>query len=119
VLRLITRDPASGGELIVTRLECPESGVVIERQFSLGWIGRLTPDQLDFVGLLLLQRGNVQKVAADLGVSYNTARSRMDDIVRALGVSEVDQERPDHSEVLDRLAGGVISFEEAMSELGR
>jgi hypothetical protein len=117
MLRLITRDPASGGELIVTRLECPESGVVIEGEFSLGWIGRLTPEQLDFVGLLLLQRGNVQKVAADLGVSYNTARNRMDEIVRALGATAEDEGRPDRSALLNRLAAGEISYEEAMNEL--
>ena len=50
---LITRDPVSGGELIVTRLECPESGIVIEGQFSLGWIGRLNREQLDFVEMLV------------------------------------------------------------------
>ena len=50
---LITRDPVSGGELIVTRLECSESGIVIEGRFSLGWIGRLTREQLDFVELLV------------------------------------------------------------------
>src|SRR5215813_7475888 len=50
---LITRDPVSGGELIVTRLESPRSGVVIEGAFSLGWIGRLTPEQLEFAGLLV------------------------------------------------------------------
>ncbi len=44
--QLITRDPVSGGELIVTRLECPDSGIVIEGQFSLGWIGRLSREQL-------------------------------------------------------------------------
>ena len=27
--RLLTRDPVSGGELIATRLECPESGIII------------------------------------------------------------------------------------------
>jgi hypothetical protein len=64
---LITRDPVSGGdELIVTRLESPQSGLVIEGAFGLGWIGRLTPDQLEFVGHLVRSRGNVQKVAADL-----------------------------------------------------
>ena len=31
---LITRDPVSGGELIVTRLECPDSGIVIDSQVS-------------------------------------------------------------------------------------
>ena len=119
---LITRDPVSGGELIVTRTECPASGVVIEGSFSLGWIGRLTPEQLEFVGLLVRNRGNVQRVAAELGVAYNTARNRLDEIVGALGgprESEPPPEpradpRADRLEVLNRLAAGEISFEEAM-----
>ncbi len=53
---IITRDPISGNELIVTRLESPQSGIVIEGQFSLGWIGRLTREQLDFVELLVKNR---------------------------------------------------------------
>lgn len=113
--RLITHDPASGGELIVTRLECPGSGVIIEGAFSLGWIARLSPDQLEFVGLLLRQRGNVQKAAAELGVAYNTARARLDDVVAALGGS--DEERGPATDLLDRLQAGEISFEEAMRRL--
>src|SRR5260221_10727271 len=78
---LITRDPVSGGELIVTRLECPESGIVIEGRFNLGWIGRLSREQLDFVEMLVKYRGNIQKLAAEMDVAYNTARSRLDEIV--------------------------------------
>ena len=111
---LITRDPVSGGELIVTRLECPESGIVIEGRFSLGWIGRLTVEQLEFAGLLVRHRGNVQKVAAELGVAYNTARNRLDDVVAALGGPAEGEERPDRLEVLNRLAAGEIDFAEAM-----
>jgi hypothetical protein len=111
---LITRDPVSGGELIVTRLECPGSGIVIEGRFSLGWIGRLTVEQLEFAGLLVRHRGNVQKVAAELGVAYNTARNRLDDIVAALGGPAEGEERPDRLEVLNRLAAGEIDFAEAM-----
>src|SRR6476620_7025530 len=85
---LITRDPVSGGELIVTRLESPQSGIVIEGAFSLGWIGRLTPEQLEFVGHFVRSRGNAQKGAADLNIAYNTARNRLDDIVAALEVSD-------------------------------
>jgi len=81
---LITRDPVSGEELIVTRLECPTSGVAIEGRFSLGWIGRLTREQLDFVELLVKYRGNVQRLAQEMSVAYNTARSRLDEIVDAL-----------------------------------
>lgn len=120
---LITRDPASGGELLVTRLECPESGVVIEGRFSLGWIARLTPEQLEFVGLLVRHRGNVQRLAAEIGVAYNTARNRLDDIVAALGGAGDDGTRPDpraaRLNVLDRLAAGAIGVEEAARLLQR
>lgn len=112
--QIITRDPVSGGELIVTRLECPESGIVIEGQFSLGWIGRLSREQLDFVEMLVKYRGNIQKLAAEMDVAYNTARSRLDEIVAALGGTPENDGRVDRRVVLDRLAAKEISVEEAM-----
>ncbi len=112
--QLITRDPVSGGEMIVTRLECPDSGIVIEGQFSLGWIGRLTREQLEFVELLVKYRGNIQKLAVEMNVAYNTARSRLDEIVTALGGAPENDGRQDRRVVLDRLAAKEISVEEAM-----
>ncbi len=114
---IITRDPVSGNELIVTRLECPQSGIVIEGQFSLGWIGRLSREQLDFVELLVKNRGNIQKLAQDLDMAYNTARSRLDEIVTALGGAPEGDGRADRRMVLDRLAAKEISVEEAMQML--
>jgi hypothetical protein len=114
---LITRDPVSGSELIVTRLESPQSGIVIEGQFSLGWIGRLSREQLDFVELLVKNRGNIQKLAADLDIAYNTARSRLDEIVTALGGAPESDGRVDRRMILDRLAAKEISIEEALRQL--
>jgi hypothetical protein len=111
---LITKDPVSGGELIVTRLECPDSGIIIEGQFSLGWIGRLNREQLDFVELLVKYRGNIQKLAVELDVAYNTARSRLDEIVTALGGTPENDGRIDRRSILDRLASKEISVEDAM-----
>ncbi len=114
---IITRDPVSGNELIVTRLECPQSGIVIEGQFSLGWIGRLTREQLDFVELLVKNRGNIQKLAQDLDMAYNTARSRLDEIVTALGGAPEGDGRADRLLILNRLSAKEISVEEAMRML--
>jgi hypothetical protein len=109
---LITRDPVSGGEMIATRLECPESGIVIEGRFSLGWIGHLTREQLDFVELLVKHR-----LAAEMNVAYNTARSRMDEIVTALGGVPENNGHLDRRAILDQLADKQISVEEAMRML--
>jgi len=103
---------------------------MIDGEFSLGWIGKLSPDQLDFVGLLLRSRNNLQRLATDLGVSYNTARSRLDEIVAAMG-GQVGPEDADQREVpsstggesnsrlraLEALAAGEISQEEAVRRL--
>jgi hypothetical protein len=114
---ILTRDPVTGGELLVTRLESPSSGIVIEGRFSLGWIGRLDATQLEFVERLVRNRGNVQRVAAELEVAYNTARARLDEIVAALGGSDEADQRTERRLILDRLAAREISVEEAMQSL--
>lgn len=122
VTRVPTRDPFSGGPLVVTRLENPVTGSAFEGRFFLGWVGELTPEQLDFVGLLLARRNNLQKLAADLGIAYNTARGRLDDIARSLSgtldaadeTTGVPEAKRRHVRgVLERLASGELSPEDA------
>jgi hypothetical protein len=118
-LALPTRDPLTGGEIIVTKLECLDSGVTIEGRFSLGWLGRLTEDQLEFVGLLLKNRNNLQRLAGDAGIAYNTARNRFDEIVAALG-GQAGPPRTEgqRSDVLARLAAKEITVDEAAQLIG-
>jgi hypothetical protein len=119
------RDPFDGGRLVVTRLENPETGTVIEGRFDLGWVGRLTREQLDFVGLLVKHRANVQRLAGDIGIAYNTARARLDEIVQAVGGSVDDDAPADPApatavdEVLDGLASGAIDAARAIDQLRR
>jgi hypothetical protein len=116
---LITQDPVNGDELIVTRLEGPRSGIVIEGRFSLDWIGRLTPQQLTFVGLLVKHRGNIQRLAAELNVAYNTARNHLDEIVAALEYPSEYEGDSQRSNVLEQLSEGEISFEDALDLLSK
>lgn len=112
--RLPTRDPVSGGELIVTRLENAAGDVVIEGRFSLGWLAQLTPEQIEFVRQLALQRGNVQKAAAALHIAYNTARARLDDISAALRAPTLADRQARRLAILAQLEAGDLSFEAAL-----
>lgn len=115
---VITNCPVCGESLNVTRLECGSCHTAIEGQFSMGRLGRLSREQLDFVELLVKNRGNINGVASDLKVAYNTARNRLDDIVATLGYTPPsDDNRPDRRAVLDRLASKEISVEDAMRML--
>lgn len=115
-----TRDPFGRGPLLVTALESPTTGVRIDGRFTLGWVGHLTGEQLDFVGLLLARRNNLQQLADDLGVAYNTARARLDEIVAAVSAAlpattGTARRRPDPGvrALLERLAAGELTVDEA------
>ena len=116
-----TRDPFGGdGELVVTRLESPDTGITIEGRFSLGWMGRLTPEQLELVGLLLVRRNNLQRLANDLDIAYNTARNRFEEIVLALGGTRDDRpsSKAARADVLRRVEAGELTPEEGAELLG-
>ncbi len=56
----------------------------------------------------------------ELGLSYPTIRSRLHEIIRALGYEPGKDEataQADRRSVLDELDSGAITFEEAMSRL--
>ena len=115
--QLLTTCPACAGPLHVERFGCEQCDTHLEGQFSLGWLARLSREQVEFVELLVKNRGNINGVAGDLKVAYNTARSRLDDVVAALGYAVPSDSRPERRAILDRLAAKEISVEEAMGML--
>lgn len=115
--QVLTNCPVCSSEMAITRLECGTCNTAIEGQFNLGRLSRLTREQLQFVEILAQHRGNVNHVATSLGVSYTTARTRMDEVASALGAPLVYGLRADPRAVLRQLESGEISAEEALSRL--
>lgn len=115
--------PICGGEMVVTGLECRACGAELRGRFSLGRLYRLSPEHLRFVETLVKNRGHVSKTGDELGLTYAAARSRMDDVIRALGYEVLPDEEPAgaspelRKQVLDQLAKGEISSEEAVEML--
>ncbi len=116
---LLTRCPICDGELQATRLACVSCHGAVEGRFELGGILRLNREQLQFVELLVKNRGNINKVADEIGVSYTTARNRMDDIVTALGYGASAPQGPsaERLDVLARLERGALTPEAALDML--
>ncbi|CAA9246530.1 MAG: hypothetical protein AVDCRST_MAG26-1694 [uncultured Chloroflexia bacterium] len=112
---LLTVCPVCRGPFHVTALACDRCVSRLEGTFALGWLGQLSGEQLEFVRLMIKNRGNINSVAAELKIAYNTARSRLDDIVLAMGGPPPPPPPPvDRRAVLDRLSSGELSVDEAM-----
>jgi hypothetical protein len=118
---VIGKCPICGDTLSVTRLHCRNCDSALEGQFSLGRFYKLSPEQLAFTETFIRCEGKLTRVQDELGMSYPTARARLTDVIRALGY-EVHEEPPSISvderrAILERLAGGEITSEEAVDLL--
>jgi hypothetical protein len=113
---LIGRCPVCSEHLRVTRLECEACGTRVEGAFSLGRFQSLAPDQLQFLETFVRVRGNIKDVERELGMSYPTARSRLDALIRALGfeVPSEDHHAERRKEILRELSEGKIEADDAV-----
>ena len=116
-----TACPVCHDELIVTRLACRNCGTALEGRFSLERIFQLTPEQLHFVEVFLRSEGKLNRVQDELGLSYPTVRSRLEEVIQALGYEVtgkdegIDEEQ--RQDILRKLAAKEISSEEALELL--
>ena len=88
----MTRRPPAGcpvcsERLQVTQLGCPSCGTGLTGAFDACEFCSLDAAQRDVLRVFLASRGNVRELERHLGVSYPTARARVDDLVRALGLA--------------------------------
>ena len=96
---VIATCPVCASELAVTRLRCGECGTTIEGEFSVGRFGRLTREQLQLLESFLRSRGNLRDMERELGISYPTVRSRVEQLVRALGFGPRDEAEADSASI--------------------
>lgn len=116
-----THCPACESRMTVTELACPVCDTRVQGVFEAPGLNRLSTDQIQFVEVFLRCRGNIKEVERDLKISYPTVRSRLDQVIQAMGYDlpagdglEMDVTT---GEVLDGLDSGELSFEDAMMRL--
>ncbi len=116
-LPMPTACPVTGGPLLVTRLECEESGIKIEGRFTPNEFAVLPEENLEFLRLYVKVRGNLKEVERILGVSYPTVRLRFEKLLLALGYEVGPDPAEERSTILDLLERGEIDAEEASKRL--
>lgn len=115
--KVITKCPVCNSNLIVERLRCKKCGTIIENEFELSKLSYLSSEQLKFIEVFLQCRGNIKDVEKELGISYPTVRSKLDEVITAMGFSIDKKVQVDSTDIIDRLEKGEISAEEAVKLL--
>lgn len=104
-----------GTPMTVVRLRCGDCGVHLEGSFEVSPLARLSPEDQAFVIAFVRDHGSIKKMEGLFGISYPTVKNRINAISARLDAS-FESPRP-NSEVLDRLARGEITVDEALERL--
>lgn len=120
---VIGRCPICQDQLAVTRLRCGSCGTSLDGIFSLGPLQRLGQEQIQFVEAFVRCRGSLKDVGSELGMSYPTVNSRLNEILLAMGygdrvkvpeVPEPPRLSAEHKkEILSQLREGNLTAAEA------
>ena len=114
-----------GRPIVVERVRLADRDVVIEGAFEPPELARLSADDQVFVAAFVRSHGSIKEMEQVFGVSYPTIKARLARLAAALDPIERDetppaeasQAEPLRADVLDRLAAGEITADEAVNLL--
>ncbi len=114
--------PACGESLVVDRYHCENCDTTIQGRFENSTFPGLTAEQIEFVKTFVRCEGKITRMVSELGISYPTVRSRLLEVIRAMGYEPGKDEHglagvESRREVLDDLSSGRISTDEALRAL--
>ena len=109
---------SGGRELIIEKVYIPDLDIHIEGNFTMPEIMTLSSDDQIFAARFIKSGGSIKEMEKIFGISYPTVKNRLKRIASALGGMDIEMEykKPTMS-VLDLIAKGELSVEEAMEEL--
>lgn len=105
-----------GQEMDVVRFKCSACDLALEGKLELPALAKLNPDEQRFVIAFVRVHGNIKKMEELFSISYPTVKGRLNAVARKLDATfKASDER---GVVLDRLARGEITVDEALKLLG-
>jgi hypothetical protein len=107
----------TGGQpFVVERVRLAGKDIAIEGAFMLPQLAGLTAEDQVFVAAFLRSHGSIKEMEQMFGVSYPTVKARLNRIAASLEFVD-ESPAPARSDVLDRLARGEITAEDAIAAL--
>lgn len=107
--------PVCGGEVVIDSISCTECDMKMTGTFYISGFSKLSIKQLDFVKAFIKCKGNIKEMEKELGISYPTVKSRLDEVANALGLAVESEPEKGNADILDSIDKGELSIEEAIN----
>lgn len=119
--------PVCQHDLQITRLSCSHCKTQIEGYFEPCEFCGLGKDELHFLKTFIKCRGNIKDIERELGISYPTVKSKLNQLIESLGfhvtdpdIESVNEDRQREKQtILKELETGTINAKEAKERLSK
>jgi hypothetical protein len=102
----------------VERVRLTDEDLVIEGAFELPELARLSVEDQVFITAFVRSHGSIKEMERIYGVSYPTIKARLTRLADSLEFVETNPS-PSRVEILERLASGDLTPDQAIQELER
>ncbi|SHE76487.1 hypothetical protein SAMN02745164_01096 [Marinitoga hydrogenitolerans DSM 16785] len=118
--------PVCYGKMNIEVLRCSNCNSKLEGNFEMNEFASLSNENVEFLRLYLLNRGNLSKVSEILKVSYPTVLNKFNKLLQDLGYSSNDEIQnkteeeiisSEKKKILDDLEKGLLKPKEAVEKL--
>jgi hypothetical protein len=110
-----------GQSMFIERVRLEQSQIVLEGQFELPPLAKLSYEDQVFVSAFVSTHGSIKEMEKVFGVSYPTIKSRLNTISQKLGVLNVDVSSTPSpqtkADILESLNRNEITVQEALELL--
>jgi hypothetical protein len=104
-------------DFIIERIRLKKNDIVVEGEFELPPLSRLSNEDQIFIIAFLKTHGNIRDMEKLFGISYPSVKNRLNKVSKQLEFVEVNPPA-EKNEILDKLYRDEISVEEALEKLG-
>ncbi|MCL4351546.1 MAG: DUF2089 domain-containing protein [Firmicutes bacterium] len=119
--KMLTTCPSCRHSLAITELTCPHCHITIRGQFESHPSLELTEEQMAFLKVFVVSRGNLKEIERILGISYPTVRSKLDQLVEVFQpdteVSITKDRSADRRHILEQIQSGKLGVAEGLKLL--
>lgn len=105
----------------LTRASCSDCEVSLEGSFEVSPLARLSEEEQIFVIAFLRHHGSIRKMERLFEISYPTVKNRLRNLVAKLDETfeaPVSESTADNALVLEQLARGELTVDEALERMG-
>lgn len=115
--KVIPECPSCGGVLKIAVLRCSDCGMELHSDFQRSPFDLLTAEQTEFLFSFLRQRGNMSSLQEELGISYPTAKKRLENLLTALELSDNTSQMEEREEAIDMSNWSVAKHSNKASDI--